>query len=217
MQSEPAQEATSRPSASVLLDIIIAPSRAYATIAAKRPVLLAALVVVALYIASNALMWPALKHLSGVSDGEGATEALLQLALLVYSWSIIASIFANLAGGEPAQYWTRYRTYFSLAANAAIPSQLGGLAQGIAIRLHPPAYYHSVAQLANALPFSLAVFATPGNAREAAFLSSFDVTTIWSILLVAFGAHAIGKIKLTPALIVPCAVTLAIAFLYLFI
>ena len=71
--------------------------------------------------------------------------------------------------------------------------------------------------MANAMPISLAVFATPGNALEAQFLSSFDVTTIWSILLVAFGAHTIGKIKLTPALVVPCAVTLAIALLNLFI
>jgi hypothetical protein len=223
VQNEPAPEAASRPGVTVLLDIIVAPARAFATIAARRPVLLAICVAVACTIAATFLTLPAQLHIGGIKvigPAERlniATYVLLQLVLLIYSWSVIASIFSNIAGGEPAQYWTRYRTFFSLAANAAIPSQLGSLAQGIAVRLHPPESYHSLAQIANALPFSLAIFATPGNPREVAFLSSFDVTTIWSIVLVAFGAHAIGKIKLVPAVVVPCAIALAIAFIGLFI
>jgi hypothetical protein len=223
VQAEPAPEATSRPGATVLIDILIAPARAFATIAVKRPILPAILVMVACNVASNVLMLPAIMHVAGTKTIDPnerlaiASSALLQLVLLVYSWSIVASIFANLAAGDRSKYWTRYRTFFSLAANAAIPSQLGTLAEAITVRLHPAEQYHTLAQIANALPFSLAIFATPNNAREVTFLSSFDLTTVWSILLVAFGAHAIGGIRLTPALVVPCAIALGVAFLYLFI
>ncbi len=215
-------EENARPSATVLIDILIAPGRAFRTIAARRPWLLATLLVIACVALSFALQLPAQLHVEKIGRlALGATVELASLQifvdaiLLVYSWSIIASVFANMIASGKPEYWTTYRTFFALAANAAIPSALGALALGIAVHLHPPESFRTMAQLANAIPFSLALFASPNNEREATFLSNFDLTTVWSILLVAYGAHAIGRIRMTWALIVPCGVTLALAVIFL--
>ena len=66
MQNEPAPEAASRPGVTVLLDIIVAPARAFATIAARRPVLLAICVAVACTIAATFLTLPAQLHIGGI-------------------------------------------------------------------------------------------------------------------------------------------------------
>ena len=222
MQPEP--EIEPRRGLALLLDILIAPRRAYATIAATREWWPAGVVVFACLIASWILSAPALLNIAAyavhgaprfTSTVIGNLAAYIAVTLMwqVFSWNIVGSMYANFcAAGRPA-FRLLYRTFFALAAAASLPSALGTLAAGIVVRAHDPTAYHSMSQLANALPLSLAVFAAPNNTREVAFLSNFDLPTMWSVLLTAYGGRAIGGIKLVPALIVPCAVVLLWALL----
>ena len=224
MQPQPEPDVEPRRGLALLLDILIAPRRAYATIAATQEWWPAGVAVFACLVASGILAAPAQLNVEALTL-HGTTRytstliwtiaASWVLAFLwqVFSWNIIGSMYANFcAAGRPA-YRLLYRTFFALAAAASLPSALGSLAAAIVIRVHDPAAYHTIAQLANALPLSLAVFAAPNNGREVDFLSNFDLTTMWSVLLTAYGGRAIGGIKLVSALIVPCAVVLLWALL----
>jgi hypothetical protein len=221
---QPEPEIEPRRGLALLLDILIAPRRAYATIAATQEWWPAGVAVFSCLIASAVLSAPAQLHVDSLAAHATLRLSSKTIALLatstaifflwqVFSWNVVGSLFANFcAAGRPA-YTLLYRTFFALAANATIPSALGALVQGIVIRAHDPTSYLSEGQLVNALPVSLAVFASAGNARELNFLSNFDVTTVWSVLLVAYGGRVIGGIKLVPALIVPCAIVLLWAFI----
>jgi len=225
VQPQTTPEIVARPGLALLLDILIAPRRAYATIAVTREWWPAALVVGACVIAQNILTVPADLHvasltahvplpLSGKTVGITAATTVVELLWLVFTWNVVASLFANFcAAGRPV-YGLMYRTFFALAANAAVPVGLGALAAGIVIRSRDPSAYHSVYQFVNALPISLAIFASPNNPREADFLSSFDLPAIWSVLLIGFGGRAIGGIKLVPALVVPCAIVFISALIF---
>jgi hypothetical protein len=221
---QPEPEIEPRRGLALLLDILIAPRRAYATIAATREWWPAGVAVFACLVASWILATPALLNI-GAHAAHGAPHftptvianlaAYIAVTLMwqVFTWNIVGSMYANFcAAGRPA-FRLLYRTFFALAAAASLPAALGALAQGIVVRAHDPATYHTTEQLVNALPLSLAVFASPSNPQEAAFLSNFDLPTMWSVLLTAYGGRAIGGIKLVPALIVPCAVVLLWALL----
>ena len=224
MQAQPEPEVEPRRGLALLLDILIAPRRAYATIVATREWWPAGVAVFACIVASYILTAPALLSVAAYAThgspqftstviGNLAAYIAVTLMWQVFSWNIVGSMYANFcAAGRPA-FRLLYRTFFALAAAASLPSALGALAQGIVVRAHDPARYHTIDQLANALPLSLAVFASPNNAREIDFLSNFDLTTMWSVLLTAYGGRLIGGIKLVPALIVPCAVVLLWALL----
>jgi hypothetical protein len=228
VQSESPPEIRPRPAWTLPLDIIIAPRRAYLTIAVTRAWWPGVAIALAATIAYTVLVLPAfVAYASTQSHGAmpvpspWSTGAWLPFVVgtlwIVLGWSIVASLFANMTIGgaqeRRSEYWGLYRTYFALAATAAIPSALFTVVQGLAVAAHPAAGYHSLGQILNALPLTLAVLGSATNPREMGFLSAFDPTTLWGIVLVAYGAHAIGGIKLVWALIVPCAVTLAIAFL----
>jgi len=224
VQPQTTPEIVARPGLALLLDILIAPRRAYATIAVTREWWPAALVVGACIVAQNILTVPAdlnvlsLEHvpppLGGNTVANIAANTVIQLLWQAFTWNVVASLFANFcAAGRPV-YGLMYRTFFALAANAAVPIGLGLLATGIVIHARDPSAYHSVYQFVNALPISLALFASPNNPREADFLSSFDLPTIWSVLLISFGGRAIGGIKLVPALIVPCAIVFISALIF---
>jgi hypothetical protein len=224
VQPQPEPDVEPRRGLALLLDILIAPRRAYATIAATQEWWPAALAVFACLIASWILSAPALLNIAAyavhgaprfTSTVIGNLAAYIAVTLMwqVFSWNIVGSMYANFcAAGRPA-FRLLYRTFFALAAAASLPAALGALTQGIVVRAHDPTTYHTTEQLVNALPLSLAVFASPNNAREIDFLSNFDLTTMWSVLLTAYGGRLIGGIKLVPALIVPCAVVLLWALL----
>jgi len=215
---ESAPEFVPRRGLALLLDILIAPRRAYAAIAATGEWWPAALFVALSIVIAVALTVPAdlhvLKLTAKPATPPEATVILIvfqaAIAFLwqVFSWNIVASLYANFcAAGRPA-FALIHRIFFALAAVATVPIALGALASGAAVWFRDPASFHSASQIVNALPISLAVFADPKNPSEVNFLSNFDLTTVWSILLIAFGGRAIGGIRLVPALIVPCAVAL---------
>jgi hypothetical protein len=226
VQPQTTPEIEPRPGLALLLDILIAPKRAYATIAATRQWWPAALIVAICIFTSSFLTLPAQlsveaisKHIvprmTGATIGIVAFSAAVLFMWQVFGWSIVGSLYTNFCAAGRPTFRQMYRTFFALAANAAIPMALGGLVQGIVIRAHDPSDFHSWNQLANTLPLSLSVFAASNNPREALFLSSFDLPTMWSVLLTAYGGRAIGGIKLVPALIVPCAIVLLWALIQL--
>jgi Yip1 domain len=212
----------------LLADIIVAPSRAFRTIAATSEWLPAFGIVAALGLGGVALIAPALRHLVMVesrlnpggpvaspaellatANAFVASQALFQTLGVLLMWIWTAVILAAVSGSGPR----RFRTYFALAANAAIPSALGFLLFSLVVRLHDPASFSSLSQLNLALPDSLAVFEPHGTDRAIAFLSFFDVFQAWSLLLVAYGLRAIGNVRLVPALVTSFAIGLAFALL----
>jgi len=216
---EPEPQVEPRRGLALLADVLIAPRRAYASIATTGEWWPAALAIALCTMLSEALIIPAELHVASLEGHKVIPLSATTIALFasrdavwflwqVFSWNIIASLYANFcAAGRPA-FALMHRVFFALAANATLPVAVGAVAFGIAVRLHDPASFHTQSQLTNALPISLALFADPNNVNEVAFLANFDLTTVWSILLIAFGGRAIGGIRLSPALIVPCAVAL---------
>jgi len=219
VQPESAPEFVPRRGLALLLDIFIAPRRAYAGLAATAEWWPAAVVVGLCIVVADVLTVPAELHvdalaahkaipLSGTTVAVLASQAVVWFLWQVFSWNIIASLYANYcAAGRPA-FAVIHRIFFALAAVATLPAALGAVAFGAAVRFHDPSTFTTQSQIVNALPISLAVFAHPKNVPEVNFLANFDLTTVWSILLVAFGGRAIGGIRLVPALIVPCAIAL---------
>ena len=123
--------------------------------------------------------------------------------------ALVLTTFARIRGTA-----TSFSVQFSLAANAGIPAALGSVLQGLAVRLHDPSSYHTIAQLALALPLNLAVLAPHGTDREIAFLSTFDVFTVWSLILIGYGFAALARVRLVTALSLSFAVALGLALIF---
>jgi hypothetical protein len=224
---EPPDAPPPRGGLALLADTIVAPSRAFATIAQTAEWLPAFGVVAACGLAGVALLAPALRHLVIIESRQAgglalsgaeilqsanaviASQAIFQTLGSLLMWIWTAVILAAVSGNGPR----RFRTYFALAANASLPAAFGFLVFSLAVRLHDPASFTTLAQLNLALPDSLAVFEPHGTDRAIAFLSFFDVFQAWSMLLVAYGLRAIGKVRLIPALITSFAIGLAFALL----
>jgi hypothetical protein len=79
------------------------------------------------------------------------------------------------------------------------------------VAIHPPASFADFRAIYTALPDNLAVFAAPNNPRETDFLGRFDVFTLWSTILLAFGFAASAPVKFVTALSVAFAITFALA------
>jgi hypothetical protein len=102
-----------------------------------------------------------------------------------------------------------FNVYVALAANCLVPTAIGSLLAGIATAAHPAASFHDFRGFITALPDNLALFADPAHANEALFLGEFDVFTLWSAILLAYGFAAVTPVKLTTALALAFALTLA--------
>ncbi len=224
---EPVVERPPRRGLLLLLDVFVAPRRAFETIAATREWLPALLVVMALGIAGSLLVGPALEHTSvaeavananagAISPAEAARNAgaevasviVFQTAGVAMMWIWTAVILAAVSGKGPSSFGV----YFALAANVALPSALGFFISTLYIA-HDPAAYANFSQLNRAFPDSLALLEPRDNERAVAFLSSFDVFGLWSTMLLAFGLRAIGKVELFWALVTAFALWLATALL----
>jgi len=196
----------------LIYDVFVAPLRAYATLAVRAQWWPAALIVIACIVASNLLALPAQLHVEKLhlTNAIIAQDAVLQsvdLLQVVVAWAFIASIFVSFSPGEKR----RYRTYFALAVAGSLPAGLGALLSGLAVRLHDPASFQSMAQIVNALPVSLAAFTPQATRGELAFMSSFDLFTVWKLVFVAVGARLIGGIRPVVALIVVFSIDFAFA------
>jgi hypothetical protein len=209
-------------------DILFAPTRAFRLIAETREWLPAFLIVVALGFAAVALIAPALSHVTlelakrdpsvsprdydAIARGQLIALTVQQTLFEPVAWSITALVlttFARLRGMTAS-----FSTVFSLAANAWIPAALGSVFQGLAVRLHDPSSYHTIAQLALALPLNLAVLAPHGTDREIAFLSTFDVFTAWSLVLTGYGFAALAGVRLVTALTLSFTIALGLALIF---
>jgi len=202
----------SRPGIALLFDIFVAPARAYATLAVKAQWWPAALIIVACIVGSNLMTLPAEFHVTKTTITTAQIPAFvgLQLILLLQlfvAWGFTASIFVSLSPSEKR----RYGTYFALAVACSLPQGLGALLEGLVVRLHDPASFHSLAEIVNAFPLSLAIFAPHAGGGELLFLGSFDLFSIWKLVLVALGARAIGGIRPVAALIVVFSIDFAFA------
>ncbi|MBC5810604.1 MAG: hypothetical protein GIW95_07110 [Candidatus Eremiobacteraeota bacterium] len=126
-----------------------------------------------------------------------------------FMWVWSALILASLSRQGPRGFGL----YFALAVNASLPMALENVLAGIAIAVHPAESYASLGQLLRAFPDSLAVLRPSGTIQEQAFLSYFSVFQLWNSLLLAYGLHEIGGVRITPALVAAFTLTLAFALL----
>ena len=202
---------------SVPRDIIIAPARAFAKIAATPQWIPAYALIVVASLCTTALIAPALIHIASVTPpppdtvaphgaaaiataqrGLIATYAVGQVAIPLLLILLTASALTTVARFKAQT--TPYVTFVSLAANCMIPSVIGGLLTALGIRAHDPASFANVQGLFTAVPTNLAIFANQHNDREVAFLARFDLFDVWSYVLLAFGFTEIAKVKFVTAL-----------------
>lgn len=207
-------------------DILIAPARAYATIAANGAWLPAYATLVLLGIAAALFEWPALTHVAAglpdadghVAHGAGAVEATSRMVLtnLLVGEALTPLIFIGLTAtvltviARFKANATHYGVFVALATACLIPSTLGDLLAAAVVRIHDPASYHDYRSIFLAIPDNLGVFATRGNERELFFLSRFSVFDVWSYALLAFGIAALVPIRFTTAV----AVAFSLDFLF---
>ncbi len=198
-------------------DIVINPMRAFSKIAATHEWLPASVVIVVLSILTALLIAPAVLHVAAVTpppagDVVPHTQAALatarrslvsELALREIMTPLLVVLLTASALTTVARFKaqaTSYVTFVALAANCMIPAALGDLASGLAIRLHAPASYANLHALIIAFPTSLAIFANAANDAEVSFLSRFDLFSVWSSILLAFGFTTLTPVKFTTAL-----------------
>jgi hypothetical protein len=197
------------------LAILINPERAFALVSATRE-WVPAYLLVALFSAGAVLLSAgAFAHVV-TSDPRSAANALTtgqQTAALLevnLAWAVVGPLIvygfvatllaaASIGGERPAHAYARY---FSLAMNTAIPTSIGDLITGIAVRFRDAGTFHTTVDVNTVLPISLAVFRPHGPAPEIAFLSYWTVFALWSLLLLGCGYAAISKMRLVPALLV---------------
>jgi hypothetical protein len=211
-------------------DTIVAPARAFAAIARTREWLPGGLIVAALAIGGVVLIEPAMTHVLTIQLQKTgkltpvqlrampvtAAKVLVetQLVLQVLSWSLTAMVLTTIARFKGVQM--TFGAFFALTVNATIPAEFGFLAQALAVRLHDPTAYHTFAQLELALPDNLAVFAPNGNDDQVGFLANFDIFTLWTLILIAYGFVALAGVRLVTALSVSFGTALVLALLFEF-
>ncbi len=209
------------------LDILIAPARAFAEIPANPEWIFAFAIVVASGGIALALLLPALSHVvmttPGLLDdaGKPASQILADLQGVVYidiaqvvfsplfTIGLTATVLTGIARYKGKD--TSFRVYMSLASNCLMPTAIGTLLGAAAVAIHPPASFADFRAINIALPDNLAVFASADNPRETDFLAHFDIFTIWSTILLAFGFAATAPVKFVTALSIAFAITFALA------
>lgn len=214
---------------SIPRDIIIAPARAYASLAAKPAWLPAYAIILVSVLISVALIAPAFVHLiatvypnAGVAHTPAAradanrsllVQVALQQSVIVPFVTIgltatTLTVVARLKGRP-----TTYAAYFALMANCLVPTAIGTLVSALGVRLHDPASFHDWRAVAIAVPDNLALFANAKNEREVLFLRHFDIFNLWSYLLLAFGIVALTTVRLTTALALAFGLDVCLALL----
>jgi len=210
-------------------DILIAPNRAFAAVAASSAWLPPYAAIVLLGVAGGFCEWPALAHVvatvpdpSGhVPRGAAALEASSRSVLanvligetvtpFIYI-SITATVLMIVARFKANA--TRYGAFAALAAACLIPSALGDFFGALAVRAHDPSTYHDYRSLLLALPDSLGIFAAKGNVNELFFLSRFGIFDIWSYALLAFGIAALVPIRFATAVTLAFSLEFALSLL----
>jgi hypothetical protein len=209
------------------LDILIAPARAFAEIQLYPEWIFAYAIVVASGGIAFALVLPAFSHVFLASPslfddvGKPASQIMADLQGFVYlnmaeqvlsplfAIGVTATVLTSIARFKGKD--TSFRLYVSLAANCLVPTAIGMLLSAAAVAIHPPASFADFRAVYIALPDNLAVFAAANNPRETDFLQHFDIFTLWSTILLAFGFAATAPVKFVTALSVAFGITFALA------
>lgn len=225
---ETAEPPPKRAGLALPLSVFVDPARAFALVLATREWLPAYLILVVLGLAEVYLVAPALTHLvvtdpraaassAATAAQQASTDLVIQAAWGVVGplilWGFVATLLAATAIAGRGGLGT-YALYFSLCLNCALPAELGSLLYAAAIRLRDPATFHSANDFATALPLSLAVLHPHGSPPEIAFLSYWDVFTMWSLVLLGCGYAAIAKMRLVPALLLVLGIGLMLALVH---
>ncbi len=207
---------------------MIAPARAFAEIQAYPEWLFAYAIVVASGGIALALTLPALSHVLLASPaliddvGKPASQVMADLQGFVYinmaqqvlspliAIGLTATVLASVARYKGKD--TSFRVYLSLASNCLIPAAIGMVLSAAAVAIHPPASFADFRAINIALPDNLALFSAANNPREIDFLGHFDIFTIWSTILLAYGFAATTPVKIVTALSIAFAITFALAF-----
>ncbi|HEV3157616.1 MAG TPA: YIP1 family protein [Candidatus Baltobacteraceae bacterium] len=191
-----------------LLDIFIAPARAFVRIGKKPQWGQAYALVVILNVVAFVLIWPAIAHIIAVNpalqdkSAKGIAEAqrearegqiFFTVFLPYIQWGLCAAFLTLFSRASQAPI-RAFNVFFALAAYTSLPSAVGTVLQGIIIAVHGPSAYHSFAELNLALPDSLALLHPNGQARELAFLGYWDVFDVWSLSLLGLGFATLNKL-----------------------
>lgn len=225
---EPAPGAAPPPSGGLRLpfDVLVAPQRAFATIAATRQWAPAYCVLVVLGLLELWLLAPGLAHVLAVQTHGGAPaetagvvrsdllqEGAMRLLGPFAAWGFVAVLLAvaTIGSRNPPP---PFSAFFSLCMNCAIPAAIGGVVSAAAIRLHDPASFRTVNDLLLAAPISLGSLRPGGQPREVAFLAYWDVFTLWTYALIGFGYAALAKISPAPALLLALTIGLSFALMF---
>ncbi|MGH7727901.1 MAG: hypothetical protein ACREM2_03800 [Vulcanimicrobiaceae bacterium] len=214
-------------------DIVIAPRRAFAGIAAHGAWLPSYVVLVVCGLAYVALAAPALEHATFVELTRNGARALTAPAPQLARESLIDSAVASAVQplwiaaflgatacllarlrdrGHPAP---RLGVCFALAVASAIPAALGNLLSGIPVAARGATHYPTFGLLATALPINLGVFAPEHAETQRIFLASFGLFDLWSAILFADGLATIAEIPLAVGLVLALAVDVLAALYFL--
>ncbi len=209
------------------LEIVIAPTRAFVALKVGPEWLTAYALIVASGLAGLALSAGALAHIVavipppvGVAGGTPAqivtaakavqeAAALQQLLTPLFAIGLTATVLTTISRFKGQD--TSFRVFVALAANCLVPTIFGNLLGGAATAIHPASSYHDLRSLVVALPDNLALLADPHNPREIEFLGAFDIFTLWSTILLAYGFAATTPVKFITALGVSFTLLLVLA------
>ncbi len=197
---------------------MVAPGRAFASIAERPNWGIAYGVIALITIAGFLLAAPALLHvtivaLAAASPGGAARpaaelakaarqnlaeQAISSLIAPLLLWNVAAIGVALFARGDAPL--AAYPRLLALNAYGSIPAALGTLAFGIGLSLHPAGNFATVADLYHAVPLTLAAFARHADERQLNFLGFWDPWQLWSLIVIGYGYSAFLKLNLTAAL-----------------
>lgn len=205
------------------MSIFYNPARAYGLIAESREWLPAYILVVGLDLAWLLICTPALDHVLRLQVHATAPAEVRAIMVRWFEfqagwavggpfilWGFVAALMTAIAAvvrGAPQQF----SVYFSLCMNCALPAQAGAIIEGAATRFSSPSVFRTFNDVMTALPLSLAALRPHGSLPEIAFLSYWDVFTLWSLVLLGCGYAVIAKVRLVPALLLALGVGVAIA------
>jgi hypothetical protein len=211
-------------------EIIVSPGRAFSDLASRPEWVTAYGILLVTGLIQLYLSAPAFVHLrASLPPPDGlagkspldikaqVNQFLAEQALdVVIVWSLAVGLSATVltAVARFKGATTSYAVYASLAANCLVPNGIGALLTGIATALRPLGSFHDYRGLVTALPDNLALFADAGHTSETLFLAPFDVFSLWSAILLAFGYAALTPVKFGTALAISFALTLVFAVIF---
>ncbi len=221
----------------VLWDLLVAPSDAFAELRVVPHWGWAFVVTCILGMIGSYLLVPAAQHvtqytlahsaqLATLTADQQANQKKVAVAIQGFSWlffpiivafSVAFAALLFLIASAIGRGSATYMKCFALAANVAFLNfGIGYFLYGLVLAFRDPTSFSTTADLKGALP-SLAWLVPGAGAKVVAFLTTFSVFQVWSIVLIALGLRAIAGVSAavawaTPILIAVLGGAVAAAF-----